>query len=92
MQGLVHVLFGIANVVVELPGNRVPELVDHAQCLVTVRGFVYQDPQSEEVVDIAELLSLRLVLLHLEVGAVDAFGTADHLSGNVISGQFLAKR
>ena len=92
VQGLVHVLFGIANVVVELPGNGVPELVDHAQCLVTVRGFVDQNPQSEEVVDIAELLSLRLVLLHLEVCAVDAFGTADHLSGNVIFGQFVAER
>ena len=91
MQGLIHVLFGVADVVVELAGDGVPHLVDHAQRPVTVRDLVDQYTQGEQVVDVAELLALGLVLLHLPVGTVYAFRPADHLSGDAVLGKFIAK-
>ena len=91
MQRLVHILFGIADVVVELPGDGMPLLVDHAQGSVAVHCLFDQHPQGEKVVDIAELFALGLVFLHLEVGAVDAFGPADNFGGYAVLGEFVLK-
>ena len=80
VEGLVHVLLGVGDVVVELAWDGVPKLVDDAQGLVAVLLGVDDNTEGVEVVYLAQFLALGRVAFHLLVGAVDALGPSYHLT------------
>ena len=63
VQALVHVELGHRDVVLEAPGQRLPERVDDAHRPVAVLHRLDQHPHRGEVVDLVELLALAGHLL-----------------------------
>ena len=90
VEGLVHVLFRVGDVVVELAVDGMPKLVSDSQGFVAILLAIYQHPQGVEIVDVAQLLALGCVLLYLLIDAVDALGTPAHLPLDVKLLHFLA--
>ena len=73
VEGLVEVVLGDRDVVVELARDRPPQRVDDAERRVAVRDVVDEDPDRVDVVDLAELGALAL---HLLPDAVDVLRAA----------------
>ena len=64
MEGLVVVGLGHGDIILEPPGNRFPEGMDHAQRLIAVLFLVRieDDPEGRQVID---LVKIDVLLLHL---------------------------
>ena len=91
VQRAVDTLLRVGDVVVELAGNRLPEVVDDAERAVAVGLRLDEDAQRQEVVDLVEGLALGRVLLHLLVDAVEMLGAALHLGVDAVLLQLLAQ-
>ena len=92
VEGLVHVLLGVGDIVVDLAGQGVPQLVDHAQHAVAVGFPFHQHAQGEEIVYFAQLLALGLILLDFAIGAVDVLGTAGNIGIDPLVLQLIAQQ
>ena len=75
MQGLVAVILGIGDVIVEFLGDVQPAPVDQAQDGIAGGHVVHDDPHRVQVV---ELLQGHFLAHHLPVDAVDVLGPAEH--------------
>src|SRR5690606_27931464 len=84
VQAAVVVALGLGDVVVELAGNRRPELVRHAERRVAGRDVVHQHAGGTDVVELAEGDALAL---HLLPDAVDVLGRAGALGVDAGLGQ-----
>ncbi len=73
VQGLVEVVLGDGDVVVELAGDRAPQRVHDPERRVAVPDLVDEDADGVDVVDLAELRGLAL---HLLPDAVDVLRAA----------------
>ncbi len=73
VQRAVVVALRVGDVVVEFPGDRLPDVVGDAEHRVAVLRLVHQHAQRAHVVDLAEIEVLRL---HLAVDAVDVLRPA----------------
>lgn len=81
MQGTVAIFLGVRNVIIKLPGNRLPVTVHHAQHLVALRDRIHQHPHGAYVEDLGKIHTLAL---HLLPDAVDVLGTATDLSRDAV--------
>ena len=91
VQGLVHVLLGGGDVIVELAGYGVPHTVGHAQGGVAVGDIIDDYAQGVEVMNVAQFLAVGFVLLHLLVDGIDTLGPAVHLGAELVGGEFVAE-
>ncbi len=73
VKRLIHVPFGIGNVVIELSGQWMPQVMNNAQDVVTSGDFVNEDTNRQQIMNLTEFLSLLGILLHLGVNTIDAF-------------------
>ena len=73
VQRLVHVELGHCDVVFEAPGHGRPQGVDGSENAVALTHVVGDDAQRNEVVDLAEVLTL---VLHLHIDGVEVLGPA----------------
>ncbi len=73
MQRAVVIAFRVRNVIVELLGNRRPDVVHDAQSGIAVLHFVDDDAQRAHVIDFGKL---DILLAHLVPDAVDVFWPA----------------
>src|SRR5574341_1959412 len=73
VQGLVKIIFGCGDVIVEFARNRTPGLVDHAQRLITGRQIIDNDAHGT---DIKQLVKGDALALHLLPDAVNMLGAS----------------
>ena len=92
VQRLVHVELRHRDEVLEAPGQRLPQGVDHAHRAVAVLHRLDDDAHRREVVDLVELATL---LGHLRVDRVEVLGPAGDLGLDAqrlqLAGQVLAR-
>ena len=89
VQRLITVGLGLGDVVVELARQRGPHGVHHAQGGIAGTDVTDDDAQGSQV---HHLLELQMLALHLAPDAVDVFGSANHLGGDVLPLQFLLQQ
>ena len=87
VDGLVHVLLGHGDVVLEAAGDGLPHGVDDAQALVAFPYRVHDDADGVEVEDLGQLF---LLPVHLPQDAVIILGTAGDLAFDAGLGHRLA--
>ena len=73
VQGLVAVGLRFGNIIVEPPRQRHPDLMDDAEGMITVGDSRHDDPQGDQIVNLAEIQRL---LLHLVVDGIQMLGPA----------------
>ena len=83
VEGLVHVVLVVGDVIVELARYGTPQVVHRAQGVVAVALGIHEDAEGIEVVDVGAGLLLGLVLVDFSGNAVDVLGTASHLGFDV---------
>ena len=71
MKGAVHVVLGVGDVIVELPGDGLPQRVDDAEDGVAGRHVIHDHAQGQEVV---KLFHRQFLAVHLLEDAVKMFG------------------
>ncbi|MEA2122010.1 MAG: hypothetical protein JMHAAFGB_00128 [Dehalococcoides mccartyi] len=76
MQGLISVRFGVGYIIIKRTRYGVPQTVDNAYGMVTVRYVIYQHSQGEYVINIFKLFALGGILFHFLINAVKVFGAA----------------
>ena len=91
VERLIHVLFGVGDVIVELAGDGSPERMDEAEDAVAFRDGRNEYADGEEVVDVAYLFALRGVCLGLAVDAVDVLGASGNVGGEACTGEFASE-
>ena len=84
MQGLVAVVLGLGDVVVELVRQVLPQIVHHAQGHVALRHRLHDDTHRQQV---GQLLQGHALALHLLPDAVQVLGPAVHLGLDAGLGQ-----
>ncbi len=87
VEGLVHALLGVGDVIVEGARQRPPQPVDDAQGAVAVGDGIHQDPNRQQVIDLVGAPSGGGVLFHLLVDAVDVLGAPLDIGLDVLLGQ-----
>ena len=87
VDGLVHVLLGHGDVVLEAAGNRLPHGVDDAQTLIALPHRVHDDADGVEIEDLGQLFFLPL---HFPQDAVIILGAAGDLAFDAGVGHRLA--
>ena len=61
VEGLIHILFGKADIVLEFPWNGLPEGVDDAQHVIALLHGIDDDPESGDVID---LIKVNVLFFH----------------------------
>ncbi|MNJ42088.1 hypothetical protein D3C77_370390 [compost metagenome] len=79
MQRLIHIGLRHGDIVLKPPRHRLPKGMDNPQGSVTVFNIVYDNPNSQQIINFIKLLVLRR---HLLVDAVDVFRTTRQLCFN----------
>ena len=79
MDGLVLVLLGHRDIVLETARNVLVHLVDDTEYLIALDDLIYNDPAREKIVDLIDRLAL---LVHLLVDAVEVLRTAFNIVMN----------
>jgi hypothetical protein len=70
MKGLIHILFGKADVILEFPWNGFPDGMDDAQHVIAFLNGIDDDPESGDVID---LIKIDVLFFHFQVDAVNLF-------------------
>ena len=83
VDGLVQVVLGVGNVVVELAGHRTPVSVNDSKSGVAVLYAVHQHAQREQVVYVVQGLVLRYVPGNLVVNRVDVLGPTSDIRADL---------
>ena len=71
MQGLICPLLGGSDVIIEPIGEGMPQAMDYPENTIAVLNLIHQDAKAEKVIDLAKLLALGGVFLHLPLYAID---------------------
>ena len=79
MDGLVLVLLGHRDIVLETARNVLVHLVDDTEYLIALDDLINNDPACEKIVDLIDRLAL---LVHLLVDAVEVLRTAFNIVMN----------
>ena len=84
MQRLVIVVLGIGDVVVELPGQVRPEVMNDAQRGIALSHVVHENPDGP---DVENMLETALLSLHFAPDTVDVLRAPRHLGLDAGCGQ-----